>query len=214
MLDRIRKRWEREHRKRSADPSQWRFHKVQWGDFEVSVMPKTGPDGKVTDSNTGVVLIAPFHPAMKACIVVKDGRKVDCDNAALNMHMMGHRLRPWYLKFHAYCLPRTRVPENGRNDAFWEAVKWIETGRKVPRDYAIGEAERMFWCSCSLSCSGCKLLIPGDSEQMVTDQAREYGWKLALEPYRPFCAVCAPPEAKDFPTYEELQAIEVQARGK
>ena len=213
MVDRIRKRWEREHRKRADQSQEWRFHKVRWGDFEVSMMPKTGPGRTVTDSNTGIVLVAEFHPAMKACIVVNDGRKVGCDDAALNMHMMGNRFNPWYSKFHAYCLPRTRVPENGRNDAFWQAVEAIEKGRKVPRDYAIGEAEMLFWCSCSISCTGCKLLIPGDSEQSVTDQARGYGWKMASQPYRPFCSVCAPPDAQDFPTFEELQAIEVQARG-
>ena len=114
MFDRVKKRWAREHRAKAT--AQWTFHKVPWGDLVVSVMPKS-VDGKVVDSNTGVVIEAPYHAGILACVVVNDGRKMDCDPAALNMHMTGDRQKAW--DGHAYgILYPIAVWEGGFDNAY------------------------------------------------------------------------------------------------
>lgn len=56
--------------------STWNFHKDTWGDAEVIVLPR------VIDSNTGVILGPPGHPALGA-VVTNDGNLANCEPAAL-----------------------------------------------------------------------------------------------------------------------------------
>jgi hypothetical protein len=55
---------------------QWTFHKAQWGDIEVTVMPR------VIDSNTGVV-IGPVGHTLLGSVVTNDHCAPNCEPSAL-----------------------------------------------------------------------------------------------------------------------------------
>jgi hypothetical protein len=215
------KRFNREHRKRSkfskavdfiqkvlvrattAQPTDgvWQFHAVEWGDLTVSVMPKSHPDGIVRDSNTGVVMKAPFHQSLRGHIVVSNGRRPDCDDRALNQVIHGDPARHWRNRSpeHSdrrtvYAIPKHRPPEE-RNEAWQMAVDAMVKGQNMSREYAEAMADQILgWAPYSLQCTDCQLEIPGISEQDVAAQAREYGWVFAYDDGqtpRPICPTCA-----------------------
>lgn len=62
--------------------SQWMFHKADWGDCEVTVMPR------VIDSNTGVVVGPSGHPLLGS-VVTNDHCAPNCEPAALNSILYG-----------------------------------------------------------------------------------------------------------------------------
>jgi hypothetical protein len=240
------KRFNREHRKRSrfgkavefiqhvvgrskhfgeqppAPPGEWRFHKDQWGDLQVLVMPKSCKDGIVRDSNTGVVVEAPYHKSLLAHVVVKDGRRVDCDEPALNHMVTGNHSKPWHEipGYHAYAVPRYRVRPEERNAAWLQAIEAMITGQGMSREQASAECDQILgWGPDSISCTDCSVTIHGRGIYDVAAQAREYGWVFAYDDGqtpRPICPSCAedyrstPPAFKirPIPSDEELAQME------
>lgn len=204
-MNRILKRFWREHRAKTAK-NPWVFHKETWGDLEVSVMPRS-IDGKVVDSNTGVVVGAPYHGALRACVVVNDGSRLNCDPQALNYTLAGNPNIDW--RGDPYCLPRRRPVPEQRNEAWKMAVDAIMQGRGLPREHAEWEADMLLWCGDSVSCGACRLVIPGLGMLELLDQAREYKWRVIL----PFthtswrCPACAYANASEIPSDEELAAM-------
>lgn len=205
-LKRILKRFKREHRPKAPKSAPWVFHKDTWGDFEVSVMPRS-VDGRVEDSNTGVVLKAPFHGALKSSVIVKDGRRPNCDEAALNYTLTGDRNKYWADRDHPWCIPRRRgVPPEDREDA----VQAMMQGKGYERKYAEDLADQVLgWCPNSISCAGCQLLIPGLGAKEIVAQAREYGWKVRMpithDSWR--CPACSRPSDSSIPTDDEMMVL-------
>lgn len=210
-LKRILKRFKREHRPKTPKTPKWVFHKETWGgDFEVSVMPRS-IDGRVEDSNTGVVLKAPLHGALKACVIVKDGRRPNCDEAALNYTLTGDRNKYWADRDHPWCMPRRRVSSEDRERAAYQmAVTAMMEGQGYERQQAEGIADRVLgWGPDSMPCFGCHLVIPGVGAMEIVAQAREYGWKVRLplthDSWR--CATCAKASDSPIPTDDEMLAL-------
>lgn len=204
-MNRILKRFRREHRQKNP----WVFHKETWGDLEVLVMPRS-IGFKVVDSNTGIVTAAPFHGTLRGCVVVNDGSRPNCDEAALNLHVTGDRNKYWAEVDHPWCIPRRRPIHEQRNEAYQEAVAAIMEGRGYTREQAEWLADRVLgWSPDSLSCGVCRLLIPGLGARELIDQAREYKWRVILplvhDSWR--CPACAHANAMNIPSDEELAAM-------
>lgn len=204
------KRWLREHAKRQKHTSHdnpWRFHKAQWEDLEVSVMPRS-VNGTVIDSNTGVVFAAPHHQALLGEVVTNDGSAPNCDIEALNYTITGNHKTAWRSTgLHPWCIPRRRMFKEEKNATYWQAVEWIVEGQKVSQETAEATAERVLgWGPDSIQCGNCGLLIPGCGAKELIEQAREYKWKmlspLAHDSWR--CSGCATPETKECPTFAEF----------
>lgn len=190
--------------------SPWVFHNAQWADLEVLVMPRT-LDGKVVDSNTGVVVKAPFHKFLLAQVVVNDGSRPNCDLQAVNLIITGDRNADWRTKgYEPYCIPRRRISEEEKNSAYRMAVAAIVEGRKLSQDQAEAEADRVLgWGPDSIHCRGCHLNILGVGARELVTQAKEYGWResppLGFVVF--FCSACAPAGANNLPSIEELQRL-------
>lgn len=212
MLKRIAKRFKREHRAAKVSSRKWVFHAAQWGDLEVSVMPRS-IDGRVEDSNTGVVLKAPFHGTLKACVVVNDGSRPNCDEEALNYTLTGSKVKCWMdiPGIHPWCIPHRKVTEQEREDEGYQmAVSAIMEGRGLPREQAQAEADQVLgWCPDSIQCGICHLLIPGLGAKELVTLARSYGWRvilpLQLDSWR--CRACAYANSVEIPSDAEMAAI-------
>lgn len=208
-MNRILKRFRREHRQKTP-PSKWVFHKETWGDLEVSVMPRS-IDFKVVDSNTGVVVTAPFHGALRACVVVNDGSRPNCDEAALNYTLTGDRNKYWAdATDNPYCIPRRKMDPKDRDEGYQMAVTAMMEGQGYTREFAEWQADRVLgWCPDSLSCGICKLLIPGLGARELITLAREYKWRVILplvhDSWR--CPACAHANAMEIPADEELAVM-------
>lgn len=183
-MNRVLKRWRREHRVRATGGDVWRFHTATWGDLVVSVMPRS-LSGKVYDSNTGIVLEAPYHRAILAGVVVNDGRMVNCDDRALNKHILGTGGGNWRRATHQWTIPTYRVPESDINDAWKEAVESLS--KAIPRADAEARMEMTLgWCTDSMTCVECELQIPGHFPDHVMMQAHQFGWGIG-EKDKPVC---------------------------
>lgn len=218
---RANKRWKREHGKRSSVVDKvkdvtrrimggpWVFHKAQWGDLEVVVLPKTvNVRESAVDSNTGVVVGAPFHAYLRAAVVVNDGSRPDCDVEALNYMIWNDRNKSWRSTgIHAWCIPRRRMEESGKKEVYRMSVDAIMQGRGLTKEQAEAEADMVLgWSPDSIHCGSCNLQLCGLGAKELTDQAREYAWTLAL-PFTPTswkCRGCSSPEDPAVPTWDEL----------
>jgi hypothetical protein len=60
----------------------WTFHKDQWGEYEVTVLPR------VIDSNTGVIVGPSGHPNIGS-VVTDDHCAPNCDPSALDAILYG-----------------------------------------------------------------------------------------------------------------------------
>jgi hypothetical protein len=226
MDKRIQKRWRREHHKpslvdklknkivqaKSSIDGMWRFHEAQWGDLRVMVLPKSDMvTMAVSDSNTGLVMSAPYHGTLLAHIVVNNGSKPDCDEPALNQCVTGDRKKSWKQASPGFeivhCLPRRRMEEKDRNEFYWSCVDSIREGQKVTQEQAVNLADEVLgWSPDTISCSVCGLTIHGLGGKELIDQAREYGWSL-LMPFKQGSWRCPadsffPPTP--LPSWEEL----------
>lgn len=180
-MNRILKRWRREHRAKTTGGDVWRFHKATWGDLVVSVMPKS-LSGRVYDSNTGVVLEAPYHRAILGQVVVNDGRMVNCDYRALDQ-LFG---KDWQQACPVVrTVPTYRVTENDINDAWKEVIESLS--KAIPRAEAEARLEMTLgWCTDAMGCFECELEIPGHFPDHVMMQARQFGWGIG-EMNKPVC---------------------------
>lgn len=205
MDRRQQKRWAREHRRAAPHRQQWLFHKAQWGDLVVSVMPLSTSRG-VIDSNTGLVLEAPYHRSMRAQLVVNNGRMPVCDARALNdLICPGEGGEAWAKHVEVYTIPTYRVQPEEINDVWREAIEVLS--KHMPRARAEANLEQTLgWCTDSVSCAVCMLTIPGHWVSHVVEQARAFGWGLDANDK----AVCPAHEmVKPFPTLAEVEAAEM-----
>lgn len=173
-------------------------------------MPRTSDSGQVVDSNTGVVIGAKFHGSLRGGVVVNDGRRPDCDEAALNLHINGDRNKWWGGSVSPCCIPR-RIPDFTKRDEGYEmAVQAMIQGKGYPREFAEWQCDQvLLWGADSISCAICKLTIFGICGRELVEQAREYHWKLKTyvdslpdmsegSPWR--CPTCSRPS--DVPVFE------------
>lgn len=207
MDRRIFKRFMREHRQKTPfEPDlQWRFHKAQWGDLTVLAMPRS-VKGVVFDSNTGVVLKAPYHRALRAGIVVNDGRAVNCDEPALNNIITGDKRRSWKTQIplgSVYTVPTYRVPPEEINDIWLSAIE--DLAKSMPREQAEAALEQTLgWCTDSISCDECGLCVPGHFPIHALQQARAFGWTVNGQD-KPVCASHSNRACVPLPTDEEAK---------
>ena len=215
MDRRILKRFRREHRSnhRKGTVSEWRFHLAQWADLEVSVMPRT-VDGEVFDSNTGVVVHAPHHGALRGCIVVSNASRPNCDEEALNYTITGSRNKYWadVPGIQPYCIPhRIVTPAERENEGYKMAVEAMMQGRGLTREAAEATADKVLgWCPDSIQCGACSLLIPGLGDEKLVHLARQYGWKLnvpimAQDSWR--CPACGRHDTPEIPSDDAFAAM-------
>lgn len=221
-VNRILKRFRREHRIKKTKlvgfedacnilagmpPSragEWCFHLAEWGDLTVSVMPRT-VGNQVFDSNTGVVIKAPYHKTLRGGVVVNDGRAVNCDDAALSYTITGKRCGNWRGQIplrQVYTVPNYRVPPEDINDAWRDALESLS--RSTGREQAEAALEMTLgWCTDSISCSACGLCIPGHFVIGAVEQARAFGWGMSAgnQPVCPSHGSIVSP----FPSNQELE---------
>ena len=217
MDKRAQKRFDREHRKResggppSGNSSNWVFHTAEWGGLTVSVMPRSF-QGQVYDSNTGVVVGAPPHFAsLRACVVVNDGNASNCDAPPLNEIITGKPSKSWHINgLHAYTLPNHIVTEDEKNDAFKSAVNVIKQGRGLTQEEAEAEAYQLIWCSYSVQCVVCKLLVPGKNTADIITQIRQYGWRMWKDKKGFCCRAHIREDSLPLLTDEEFAELEKQ----
>lgn len=183
----------------------WLFHKAQWGDLVVSVMPRS-TGNRVIDSNTGIVLEAPYHRAIRACAVVNNGRMSNCDARAINKILSGRENDDsWkHAPCHTWTLPTYRVREAEINDVWREAIESLS--KSISKYEAEARLEMTLgWCTDSVTCWECGLTIPGHFPTHVAAQARDFGWGMGENGL-----VTCPAHAivKPFPSDEEIEAME------
>ena len=215
------KRYRREHRPRNSEAAAisaqlsgegWRFHKAEWGDLTVSVMPRVkrvAGTPVVEDSNTGVVIACPKHPSLLAGVVVNDGRRVDCDERALDNIHTG----PWRQKGvgHAYTVPR---PRDFPLEYHEESIAAMMQGKGYSRKHAEQLSDQILgWAPYSIACIGCGLKIGDRTPTGAADQARAFGWlwtDIPNQPKRTYCPTCGgrgQVNLRPFPSDEEIRAM-------
>jgi hypothetical protein len=134
---------------------------------------------------------------------VNDGSTPNCDVQPLNGIIFGDPKVNWRSTgLFPYCLPRRRMREEDKNEAYHMAVDAIVRGRGLSWEQAEAEADQVLgWCPDSIQCGGCRLLIPGCGAEELVEQAREYKWRVVLplghESWR--CPGCDVPGTVDCP---------------
>jgi hypothetical protein len=135
---------------------------------------------RVTDSNTGVVIKAPFHSALCACVVVNDGSKVNCDERVLD-HIVGLDREPWRKMCPFVCtIPTYRMTDEEKRDLVYQqalagmAAHIGETAAAAQLEMTLG------WCTDSLDCAECGLMVPGHFAIGAFRAAKALKWGLNL----------------------------------
>lgn len=154
---------------KGAMDASWSFHKEQWGDLVVSVMPLTTSAGCI-DSNVGLVVEAPFHESLISQLVVKDGRRPQCDRAVANWHVTGDRSKKWQdVQKEVYAVPKLKMKESDKNDAYRHCVKIAGKGT----------AEQVLGWGCySVGCEHCQVHVASNSPEGCLQELRTYGWGI------------------------------------
>ncbi len=193
--------------------------KVSWGDLTVVVLPRLQENNVPCDSNTGIVVDAPLHPALLGAVVVNNGRKHDCDESMLNSIYAGDPFKYWMQPgtgLHAFCVPRHRDFPLEFDEQAVEAM----TSRGLSKADAQAQVDRILgWGPFCVICYVCQLEI-GDTDPLsAAAQARAFGWFMVdfverpdggplRQPICPTCAQKSGAELKPFPTPDEVRGME------